>query len=143
VPTSAMSEPEKDFSEIFRAFRSNGGGDEMQVEEVDFEQLMEFRKKIWARQMALPVDADRIVWWRQQIEGMKFSPMPRGGEMLPHRIGYPEDLLTLGASPVDNPDCRVALDRKPVVGPAGTVLLRIRTETTLGFNDCFYWIAPE
>ncbi len=141
--TVLMSDPEKDFSDIHRAFRSNGDGDGMQVEEVDFEQLMEFRKMIWAGQIARPADADRLLWWRQRIEGMKFNPMPRGGELLPHRIGYPVELLTLGASPVDNPDCRVALDRKPVSGPAGTVLLRIRTETTLGFNDCFYWIAPE
>jgi hypothetical protein len=116
----------------------------MQVEEIDFEQLMGFRKKLWSGQIARPKDADRTVWWRQQVEGMKFKPMPqRGGELLPHRIGYPPQLLTIGASPVDNPDCRVTLDRKPVSGPPDTVLLWIRTETTLGFNDCFYWIAPE
>ncbi len=74
---------------------------------------------------------------------MKFKPMQGGGELLPHQIGYPREFLTLGASPIDNPDCRVTLDRKPVSGPPGTILLRIRTETTIGFNDCFFWIAPE
>jgi hypothetical protein len=140
--TALLSDPRTDFSDIRTAFRVNGDRDEMQVEEVDFEQLREFRERLWARQIARPVDADRMVWWRQQIEGMKFNPMPRGDEFLPHRIGYPLD-LSFGASPIDNPECRVTLDRQPVLGPPETVLLKIRTETTLGFNDCFYWIAPE
>jgi hypothetical protein len=140
--TALMSDPRTDFSDIRTAFRTNGAGDQMQVEEVDSRQLMEFREKFWARQISRPVDADRMVWWSQQVEGMKFNPMPRGDEFLPHRIGYPLD-LTFGAPPIDNPDCRVTLDRQPVLGPPETVLLKIRTETTLGFNDCFYWIAPE
>src|SRR5262249_39537984 len=37
----------------------------------------------------------------------------------------------------------VSLDRKPVSGPPDAVLLRIRIETTVGFNDCFFWIAPR
>ena len=142
--TVLRSDPQKNFSDIYSAFRGKRAGEEMQVEEIDFEQLTTFRKKLWSAQIARPKDADPTDWWRQQIEGMKFKPMPqRGGEMLPHRIGYPPELLTLAPSPVDNPDCRLTLDRKPVSGPPDTVLLQIRTETTLGFNDCFYWIAPK
>jgi len=141
--TVLKSVPGKDFSDIYGAFRGKGDGEVMQVEEIDFEQLLAFRGKVRSGQITRPKDADPTVWWRRQIEGIKFKPMPRGGEMLPHRIGYPPELLTIGASPVDNPDCRVTLDRKPVLGPPGMVLLRIQTETTLGFNDCFFWIAPE
>jgi hypothetical protein len=141
--TVLKSDPRANFSDILTAFRTTGEGEAQRVEEVDFEPLMAFRKKIWAGQIARPADADRLVWWRQQIAAMAFKPMPRGDELLPDRIGYPVELLTHGASPVDNPDCRVTLDRKPVLGPPGTVLLQIRTETTFGFNDSFFWIAPK
>jgi hypothetical protein len=134
--------PRKDFSDVLWAFRGKLTGQEAQVEEVDFEQLTGFRKKLWSGKLSLPKNADPAAWWRRHIEGMKFKPMQGGGELLPHRVGYPRELLTLGASPVDNPDCRVTLDRKPVSGPPDTVLLRIQTETTVGFNDCFFWIAP-
>src|SRR5258708_17407245 len=73
--TALVSDPRTDFSDIRTAFRANGGGDEMQVEEVDVEHLMEFHKKFWAGQISRPVDADRMVWWRQQLEGMKFNPI--------------------------------------------------------------------
>jgi hypothetical protein len=135
--------PPKGFSDVFRAFRENTAGEEVQLEEVDFEQLSEFRKQLWSGKLSLPKDTDPAVWWRRQIEGMKFKPMEGGGELLPDRVGYPRELLTLGPSPIDNPDCRVTLDRKPVSGPPDTVLLRIRIETTAGFNDCFFWIAPQ
>ncbi len=141
--TVLMSVPRMDFSDIFGAFRGNDDGQESRVEEVDIEELMEFRKKVRAGEVSRPADADRLVWWKEQIQGMTFKPMPRGDELLPHRIGYPAELLTLGASPVDNPDCHFTLDRQPILGPPGTVLLKIRIETTVGFNDCFFWIAPE
>jgi len=141
--TVLKSGPGKDFSDIYSAFRANDDGKEMQVDEIDFEQLMAFRGRLRSGEISRPKDADPAVWWRQQVNGMQFKFRPRGGEMLPHQVGYPPELLTIGASPVDNPDCRVTLDRKPVLGPPGTVLLRIRTETTLGFNDGFFWIAPE
>jgi hypothetical protein len=137
------SDPRTNFADIHTAFRGNADGKEMRVEEVDPDQLLELRRLVWSGQIAGPVDVDRMVWWKQQIERKKFNPMPRGEEILPDRIGYPAELLTFGASPVDNPDCRVTLDRKPTLGPSETVLLRIRTETTIGFNDCFFWIAPE
>jgi hypothetical protein len=140
--TVLHSYPEKAFSDLLGAFRGKDDGREVQVEEVDFEQLMEIRTRLSSGQIARPKDVDPAVWWAQQIEGMKFTPVPRG-HLLPHRIGYPRELLTIGTSPVDNPDCRVSLDRKPVSGPPDTVLLRIRIETTVGFNDCFFWIAPE
>jgi hypothetical protein len=141
--TVLKSGPRNDSSDIYSAFRAKSDGEEIQVEEIDVEQLMAFHRKVRSGKISRPKDADPAGWWRKQIEGMKFKPRPGGGEMLPHRIGYPPELLTLGASPVDNPDCRVTLDRKPVAGPPGTVLLHIRTETTLGFNDCFFWIAPK
>ncbi len=62
-------------------------------------------------------------------------------ELRPDRVGYPDILL--GKSPVNNPECKVTLDRRPAAGPEGTVLLHILTETTVGSNDCFYWIAPD
>lgn len=62
---------------------------------------------------------------------------------MPDRVGYPTSLLGPGPSPVNNPDCKVTLDRRPPLGPQGTVLLHILTETTVGSNDCFYWIAPD
>jgi hypothetical protein len=141
--TVLSSAPEKDFSDVMWAFRGKGAGEETKVEEVDFEQLTGFRKKLWTGKLFVPKNADPAAWWRRQIEGMKFKPMHGGGQLLPHQIGYPRELLTLGASPIDNPDCRVSLDRKPASGPPNTVLLRIRIETTVGFNDCFFWIAPE
>jgi hypothetical protein len=141
--TVLSSAPGKDFSDVLWAFRGKGAGEKAQVEEVDPEQLTALRKKLWSRKLSLPKNASPAAWWRRQIEGMKFKPMQGGGELLPHRVGYPRELLTFGTSPIDNPDCRITLDRKPVSGPPDTVLLRIRTETTLGFNDCFFWIAPQ
>jgi hypothetical protein len=141
--TVLSSAPGKAFNDVLWAFRGKGAGEKVQVEEVDFEQLTAFRRKLWSRKLTLPKGANPAAWWRRQIEGMKFKLRQGGGELLPHRIGYPRELLTLGASPIDNPDCRVSLDRKPVSGPPNTVLLRIRIETTIGFNDCFFWIAPK
>lgn len=64
-------------------------------------------------------------------------------ELMPDRFGYPDSLLGSGSSPVNNPDCKVTLDRRPPVGPEGTVLVHVLTETTSGSNDCYYWIAPD
>jgi hypothetical protein len=141
--TVLKSGPGRDFSDIYSVFRVKDDADQLQVEEIDFEQLLALRKRLRSGEIARPKDVDPAVWWRQQVKEMKFKSRQEGGEILPHQVGYPPELMTIGASPVDNPDCRVTLDRKPVLGPAGTVLLRIRTETTLGFNDCFFWIAPE
>jgi hypothetical protein len=140
--TVLSSAPRKDFSDVLWAFRGRDSREGEKAEEVDFEQLTGLRKQLWSGKVSIPKGTSPEAWWRGQVEGMKFKPMQRGGELLPHRVGYPRELLTLGTSPIDNPDCRVTLDRKPVSGPPGTVLLRIRTETTVGFNDCFFWIAP-
>jgi len=140
--TVLRSDPQMNFTDIQSAFRV-GAGEDVPFEEVDFGQLMEHRKKVRSGKVSRPKDAVPAVWWGQQIKDMKFKPMPGCGVMLPHRIGYPPELLTIGLSPVDNPDCQVTLDRKPVKGPSGTVLLRITTGTTVGFNDCFFWIAPD
>lgn len=138
--TVLISSPTKHLSDIFNAMlvKEDGG-----VEHIDHEPLMALRNSLWSKKIALPADADRLTWWKEKIEGMTSKPMHRGGEFMPHRVGYPTDLLTMGASPVDNPDCRITLDRQPMLGPKGTVLLQIRTETTGVFNDAFYWIAPD
>ena len=65
------------------------------------------------------------------------------GEFMPDAVGYPNHLMRFGPSPVNNPDCKVTLDRQPALGPQGTVLLHILIETTVGRNDCYYWIAPD
>lgn len=140
--TAFESVPEKNFSDIVQAYRGKGGPDESTFEVVDYQELFELRKKYWAGEIKQPDDIDKIEWWKEQIQGLKFGPRPRAGELLPDRAGYPTELLTMGRSPVDNPDCQITLDRKPTKGPRGTVLLKIRTETTIGFNDCFYWIDP-
>jgi hypothetical protein len=135
------SSPEKDFADIFGAFRGRSDGQRVVYEEADFFELEALRKKIWSGEIARPADGDRAAWWPQHIAGLKFASKPRGEELLPDHVGHPD--LTPGASPIDNPDCEVTLDRQPTMGPPGTVLLSIRTSTAVGFNDCFYWIAPE
>jgi hypothetical protein len=140
--TVLRSDPHMNFTDIQSAFRA-GPSEDTPFEEVDAEQLMEHRKKVRSGMFPRPKDASPAAWWGQQVKDLKFKPMPGGGVMLPHCIGYPPELLTIGLSPVDNPDCRVTLDRKPVKGPPGTALLRITTETTFGYNDCFFWIDPD
>lgn len=135
------SSPRQNFSDIIRAFRGRGDGQSVQFEEVDGQQLLELRQQCWSGQIR-PDNADPATWWRQQIAGLKFASMSLGDELLPHRVGYPNDGFTL-VSPVNNPDCHVTLDRQPVSGPAGTVLLTIKNETMIGFNLMYYWIAPE
>ena len=61
--------------------------------------------------------------------------------LMPLAQGYPN--IMMGDSPVGNPDCDVTLEQRPQLGPEGTVLLHILVETTVGSNDCYYWIAPD
>ncbi len=136
------SSPQQNFSDIIRAFRGRGDGQSVQFEEVDGQQLLELRKQCWSGQITRPDNVDPATWWRQQVAGPTFASTPRGDELLPHRVGYPNS-LTLGPSPVNNPNYHVTLDRQPRLGPAGTVLLTIRVETEPGFNLMYYWIAPE
>jgi hypothetical protein len=135
---------------VTRALRSNSLSE---VEEANFEQLLELNQKVSSRKLDAPQDG-RAEWWKSRLAELAFRPSPGGGQLLPDRIGYPVSLDAhlggLGRSlyddPVENPDCEVTLDRHPTSGPAGTVLLRIRTkpsETSLGSNDLLYWIAPE
>ena len=59
------------------------------------------------------------------------------GELMPDRVGYPS--IMMGTTPVGNPDCKVTLDRRPLVGPEETILLHILIETPDGRNnDLFY-----
>lgn len=135
--------PQEDLADVYHAYRGRGDGKSAQVEEVDRKQLQEVREKHWAKKITRPDGVDWATWWREQIAGLTSAPSPRGDELLPHHVGYPTELLDLGPSPVDNPDCHVTLDRQPKSGPEGTVLLTIHTETQLGYNECFFWIAPE
>ncbi|HVX12705.1 MAG TPA: hypothetical protein VHC22_16105 [Pirellulales bacterium] len=134
------STPQKNFSDTERAFRGRHDGQNVQLEEADGQQLLELRQQCWSGQLR-PDNVDPAMWWRQQIAGLTFALQPPCDELLPHRVGCPN--LTLGPPLVNNPDCDITLDRQPVSGPAGTVLLTIQVETKLGFNRCFYWIAPE
>lgn len=137
-----QSSPQQNFSDIHRAFRGRDDGQSVQFEEVDMQQLLKLREQCWSGQIRRADNIDPATWWKQQIGGLKFASVSRGGELLPHRVGYPNDGFEL-VSPVNNPDCHVALDRQPRFGPPGTVLLTIRNENKLGFNLHFYWIAPE
>jgi hypothetical protein len=134
------SSAEADFADILGAFRGRSDGQRVLFEEADVLQVVALREKIWSGEIVPPADG-RAAWWQQHIAGLKYASKPRGEELLPDRVGHPD--LTPGASPIDNPDCEVTLDRQPTSGPPETVLLKIRTSTTVGFNDCFYWIAPE
>jgi hypothetical protein len=141
--TILLSTPDKNFSDVYQACRARDDGNGLAFEQVDFQELMQFREKIWKREISVPKEADVDAWWKEQLAGITFRSAPAVDEWLPHRTGYPRELLTWGKSPIDNPDCKVTLDWKPVTGPADTVLLRITTETTIGYNDNFFWIAPD
>ena len=66
--TVLSSAPMKDFSDVLWGFRGKIAGEKVQVEEVDFEQLMGFRKKLWTGKLSVPKNADPAAWWRRQIE---------------------------------------------------------------------------
>jgi len=83
----------------------------------------------------------------QEIDGrllVKEFEQPLLSEWMPDRVGYPPYLMDgIGPSPINNRDCKVTLDRRPALGPPGTVLLHILVGTTVGRNDFYYWIAPD
>jgi hypothetical protein len=94
-----------------------------------------------------PNDVDPVIWWKHEISKMPLG-LPQGGDfLLPHSVCYP---MLVGTGPssdvllgLENPNVVFALEQQPTIGPAGTVLLKIRFETKTGFNDAAYWIAPD
>lgn len=142
-----LTPPGQSVSTVIDAYQGRHDGKSLQVERADGEQLRELCNKVWSKQISLPDNADRAMWWKQEVAKLSFAPMPRGEESLPHTIGYP--FLAGAASPIDpiptldNPDCQVVLDRHPLSGPAGAVCLNIVVDTPGGFNEGRYWIDPE
>jgi hypothetical protein len=145
VLTILTSRPGTDFAELSEAYRGRDDCAGTKLEAVHpRDPLFELSRKVRRGDITPPEAVDRAVWWREQIAGLTFAPtqeFPPG--LLPGRVGYPEELLTIGPSPIDNPDVEITLDRSPRSGPTGTVLLKLRVETTLGSNDLYFWIAPE
>lgn len=141
--TVLMTAPQKNFADIMAAYKAHDDRKQLVFEQIAQKELWELRRKIRTKEISAPNDEHPELWWKEQIADMPSAAAPPIDEYLPHRVGYPRELMTFGASPVDNPDCRVSLDWKPTTGPAETVLLRITTETTVGYNDSFFWIAPD
>lgn len=143
---ASLSEPS--VSCVIQACQGRNDGKSLRVDQADHEQLQELCKKVWSKQIAFPEQADRALWWKQEVAKLTFAPMPRGDENMPHTVGHPI-LLGLPAAPnvsdkeLDDPDCQITLDRHPVSGPAGTVLLNYIVDKKTGYNDCRWWIDPE
>ncbi len=134
--------PEMGGNDFFAALRGKSDGKSVTVEMVDQEQLWKLRAQMRLEKASPPKDADSAQYWKTRLAALNFKPMPRGNELLPDACGHP-DIVPFGVSPIDNPDCQVTLDRNPKSGPEGTVLLKIRVQTKVGFNDRLYWIDPS
>lgn len=134
------STPEMGSGDFYSAMKGRSDGNKVVVERIDPEPFWKIRSDLRSGKITIPKEVSPEKWWKDKFAGMPFSPMERGEELLPPRVGYPD--ITFGKSPIDNPDCQVTLDRNPKTGPAGTVLLKIRVETQIGFNDKYYWIDP-
>lgn len=141
MATIFVSLPRAEFSDVYQIFRAVQGKEGIQFEEIDSLQLNHIRQRWRSGEIVLPQNIDLVKWWKDQTSGLAFQALVSRSDLFPNRIGYPD--INFGASPINNPDCEVSLDRNPVSGPPGTVLLRIRVETKVGFNDRYYWIAPE
>ena len=134
--------PDTPFSDIDMAFQVQDDGGNRHITQTDQERLMELRKRIWSKEIALPNGIDPATWWKQEVANLPFAPLA-GGDGSDFRPDGAGELMFEDANPLPSDDRQFTLDRRPTTGPAGTVLLRLRVDSGSRFNDTAYWIAPE
>lgn len=132
-------------TDVLSAYRVRLDAEGLQVSAVDHDRLLALRQEVWSGKIVVPQDAE--AWWKDQILKLPLG-LPGGSDLVvPHEASYPK--MTGGSGleayvpDLKSPDVTVSLDKQPQIGPAGTVLVRVRVETSSGFNDAAYWIAPD
>lgn len=144
--TLAIDYPESGPSDIYAMGVPNDAViiDRRDVKTENGEEIKKFLDAyVAARQKPLEPSSMEIVQERAGVIIPEEAKFELTGEWMPDRVGYPNSLMGIGNSPLNNPDCKVTLEQQPALGPQGTVLLHILIETTVGRNDCYYWIAPD
>lgn len=123
----------KDAAEAYRVRRQ---GQRVDVEQADPEQLLRFRMRVAQKEIVLPQDGDRALWWKEQISEMSFHPIEvtKTSHVVPDQAGYP-------IFSVPGPETHVARDPSPSLGPAETVLVRVDYPKGPVPSNVF-WISP-
>lgn len=109
------------------------------IETNDLEELMTLCMSIHEGKTTVPDSpAERLQWWKTESGKLKFTPF--GGIahiqiFVPDRVGYPQ---------LDQPseNVHMTLERHPVVGPGGTVMITI-TDLKTGKIRTRYWLAAD
>jgi hypothetical protein len=134
-------------ADVHSASRVRNDAEGLQVETVDLDRLLKLRQQVWERKIVVPQDAE--AWWKEQVLKLPLGPPHRSEWVVPHEVGYPKMTGGDGSMPevsypnLDSHNVTVTLEEEPKQGPPGTVLVRVQVESSLGFNDAAYWIAPD
>jgi hypothetical protein len=134
--TVLVSIPYLDWKDIFEAFHVRRDAAGLHVETVDSEQLVEFRRRVWEKEIRIP-DADRIQWWKTEVSKLAFQRRDdfTTGMYCPDQVGYP--LIGL-----PNDRVRTTLNPKPLVGASDSVMLTLEGAAT-GDKKAVYWFAAD
>ena len=119
--------PDAPFSDVVMAFQVQDDGGSRHITQTDQDRLMELRQRIWSKDLRLPNGVDPATWWKQEVAKLPFAPLA-GVSDSSFRPDGAGDFLPGDGIPSPNDDRQFSMNRHPTLGPAGTILLRIRVD---------------
>lgn len=132
-----MTHPKTGWRDIMTAHRIEFDGSTYRLAWADLMALLEFRQKLWKKEIAIPDDADPAEWWKEAVKKLPFEPTQDLGPSSGHQ-GFPDHVGYYWLGDLGLSTTPILVDRRPTNGPPDCVFLKID-----GTPSNSYWFSPE